>query len=183
MRFEQKSLAGLIECFPSIFHDERGLFFESFNEKIFKENGIEEDFVQDNHSWSKAGVIRGLHFQYTPYAQGKLVRCVAGKVLDVVVDIRPQSPTFGQHASFVLDSQLGNMLYVPVGFAHGFRAIEDSIFAYKCTNFWHKASESGIVYNDPALGIDWGIDAPIVSGKDLDLPLFEVVQSLEVFSY
>ena len=121
---------------------------------------------------SKKDVIRGLHFQYEPNAQGKLVRCMTGKVMDVVVDIRRNSPTFGQHEKFVLDSEIGNMLYVPAGFAHGFLALEETIFVYKCTGYWHKASESGILYNDPILNIDWGIEDPIVSAKDLLLPTF-----------
>ncbi|MFY7890561.1 MAG: dTDP-4-dehydrorhamnose 3,5-epimerase [Spirosomataceae bacterium] len=173
MQFKSTSMEGLTECFPAIYEDDRGFFFESYNQRLFAQHGIPYNFTQDNHSWSKKGVIRGLHFQYEPYAQGKLVRCVTGKVIDIVVDIRKGSPTYGQHEKFVLDSKIGNMLYVPTGFAHGFVTLEDSIFAYKCTDYWHKASESGILYNDPALNIDWGIDNPIVSGKDLALPLFK----------
>ncbi|WP_044174013.1 dTDP-4-dehydrorhamnose 3,5-epimerase [Flectobacillus major] len=173
MQFKTTALEGLIECFPTIFEDERGFFFESYNQKSFEANGIKGNFVQDNHSWSKAGVVRGLHFQYDPFAQGKLVRCITGKAMDVVVDIRRNSPTFGQHVKVLLDSKVGNMLFVPAGFAHGFVALEETVFVYKCTEFWHKASESGIIYNDPDLGIDWGIENPIVSSKDLLLPTFK----------
>lgn len=172
MQFKPHEIKGLIECIPTKFEDERGLFYESYNQKLFASNGFIEDFVQDNYSWSKKGVIRGLHFQYAPTAQGKLVRCMTGKVMDVVVDIRRDSPTFGQHEKFVLDSKIGNMLYVPAGFAHGFLALEETIFVYKCTEYWHKSSESGIIYSDPELNIDWGIENPIVSAKDLVLPTF-----------
>ena len=172
MQFKPHEIEGLIECIPTKFEDERGLFYESYNQKLFAANGFTEDFVQDNYSWSKKGVIRGLHFQYAPASQGKLVRCMTGKVMDVVVDIRRNSPTFGQHEKFVLDAKIGNMLYVPAGFAHGFLALEETIFVYKCTEYWHKASESGIIYNDLELNIDWNIENPIVSAKDLVLPTF-----------
>jgi dTDP-4-dehydrorhamnose 3,5-epimerase len=172
MQFLPHQIQGLIECIPTKYEDERGLFYESFNQKVFAENGIAENFVQDNYSWSKKGVIRGLHFQYAPNAQGKLVRCMTGKVIDVVVDIRKDSPTYGQHEKFVLDSAIGNMLYVPAGFAHGFVALEETIFVYKCTEYWHKASESGIIYNDTDLNINWEEPNPIVSSKDLVLPRF-----------
>lgn len=122
MQFINHSFAGVIECIPTKFHDDRGFFYESYNQKRFAANGISEDFVQDNFSYSTAGVLRGLHFQKDPHAQGKLVRCMTGKVKDVIVDLRKSSPTFGQHASFILDADQGNMLYVPVGFAHGFVA-------------------------------------------------------------
>ena len=172
MQFKPHQITGLIECIPTKFEDERGIFYESYNQKRFAENGISEDFVQDNYSWSKKGVIRGLHFQYAPNAQGKLVRCMTGKVIDIVVDIRKDSPTYGQHEKFILDSAIGNMLYVPAGFAHGFVALEETIFVYKCTEYWHKASESGIIYNDADLNIDWEEKNPIVSSKDLVLPKF-----------
>ncbi|MFN8357961.1 MAG: dTDP-4-dehydrorhamnose 3,5-epimerase [Spirosomataceae bacterium] len=172
MEFNAASLPGLIEIVPKIFHDERGFFFESYSKKMFTENGISDDFVQDNHSFSVKGVLRGLHYQNPPFAQGKLVRAVTGKVMDVVVDIRQQSPTFGQHAKFILDAAVGNMLYVPAGFAHGFVALEDAVFAYKCTAFYDKPSEGGIIWNDPQLAIDWRVENPIVSAKDQQLPLF-----------
>jgi dTDP-4-dehydrorhamnose 3,5-epimerase len=126
-------------------------------------------FVQDNQSFSVKGVLRGLHFQKAPYAQGKLVRVLVGKVLDIAVDLREDSPTFGKYESFLLDAAQQNMAYIPEGFAHGFVALEDSVFSYKCTNTYHKASESGLIWNDPDLNIDWGIANPIVSSKDQEL--------------
>lgn len=173
MKFIESSIKGLIEIEPRIFSDERGLFFESYNKSVFEKNGVAVDFVQDNQSYSVAGTLRGLHFQRAPFAQGKLVRVITGKVLDVVVDLREGSSTFGQYDTFVLDAQKQNMLYVPEGFAHGFLALEDSIFHYKCTNLYHKASESGIIWNDPELNINWGITNPLVSEKDEQLPTFK----------
>ncbi len=170
MEFRKTGIEGLIEIFPKIFNDPRGYFFESYKKELFAANGIPFDFVQDNQSFSTAGVLRGLHFQNEPYAQGKLVRVITGKVIDIAVDLRPNSPTFGKYESFILDSSLQNMVYVPEGFAHGFATLEDAIFSYKCTNPYHKASESGIIWNDPDLNIDWGIKNPIVSDKDLELP-------------
>ena len=173
MEFIKHRLSGVIECVPTKFHDERGYFYESYNQKRFAANGIPEDFVQDNFSFSTKGVLRGLHFQHNPHGQGKLVRVMTGKALDVVVDLRKDSPTFGQHEKFVLDAEKGNMLYVPIGFAHGFVALEETIFVYKCTNFWNKEAESGIRWNDPQLGIEWGVENPIVSDKDQILPDFD----------
>jgi dTDP-4-dehydrorhamnose 3,5-epimerase len=172
MQIRETSIAGLVEIFPRVFEDDRGMFFESYNEALFKSLGLPTNFVQDNQSFSKKGVVRGLHFQNAPFAQGKLVRVISGKVLDVAVDIRPESPTFGKYELFLLRSDINNMAYVPEGFAHGFVALEDSVFSYKCTNLYSKESESGILWNDPDLGIDWGIDNPIVSEKDLILPTF-----------
>jgi dTDP-4-dehydrorhamnose 3,5-epimerase len=166
-------IEGLIEIFPRIFHDDRGFFFESYNQQVFFDNGLTETFLQDNQSFSKKGVVRGLHFQNPPFAQGKLVRVITGKVVDVVVDIRKSSPTYGQHAKFLLESDKSNMLYVPPGFAHGFVALEDSIFSYKCTNLYNKPAESGILWNDPALNINWDVENPIVSSKDIELLPFD----------
>ena len=173
MEFIKHRLSGVIECIPTKYHDERGFFYESYNQKRFAANGIPEDFVQDNYSFSTKGVLRGLHFQHNPSGQGKLVRVMTGKALDVVVDLRKDSPTFGQHEKFILDADKGNMLYVPIGFAHGFIALEETIFVYKCTNFWNKEAESGIRWNDPQLGIEWGVENPIVSDKDQILPDFD----------
>ena len=166
-------IEGLVEIFPRIFNDDRGYFFESFNQKAFLDHGISEDFVQDNQSFSIKNVVRGLHFQNPPFAQGKLVRVISGTVIDVVVDIRKNSPTYGQHAKFLLESHLGNMVYVPPGFAHGFVALEDAMFSYKCTNLYNKATESGIVWNDKTLNIDWGVENSIVSAKDEELLDFQ----------
>ena len=173
MQFIQHDLSGIIEYIPTKFHDDRGHFYESYNQTRFAANGITENFVQDNYSFSTAGVIRGLHFQKEPHGQGKLVRCMTGKVMDVVVDLRKSSPTFGQHGTYILDAEIGNMLYVPVGFAHGFVALTDAIFVYKCTEFWNKEAESGIRWNDPTLNISWGVENPVVSDKDQILPLFD----------
>lgn len=173
MQIRKTSIEGLVEIFPRVFEDERGCFFESYNEEAFRNAGLPTNFVQDNQSFSVKGVLRGLHFQKAPFAQGKLVRVISGRVLDVAVDIRPDSPTFGKYEIFDLTASQNNMAYVPEGFAHGFVALEDSIFSYKCTNLYSKVSESGIIWNDPDLNIDWGITDPIVSEKDLVLPKFK----------
>ena len=172
MVFKQTSIEGLIEIYPRIFEDERGHFFESYQLETFAENGIPFEFVQDNQSFSSAGVLRGLHYQNKPFAQGKLVRVIVGKAIDVAVDLRPDSPTFGKYEKFLLDATLQNMVYIPEGFGHGFAALENCIFTYKCTNAYNKASESGIIWNDPDLAIDWEIKIPNVSKKDLELPTF-----------
>ncbi len=173
MEFRKTSIEGLIEVLPRIFGDERGYFLESYHKQAFSDNGIPFEFVQDNQSLSSAGVLRGLHFQSEPHAQGKLVRVIMGKALDVAVDLRPGSPTFGKHEKFLLDAKTQNMVYIPAGFAHGFLALEQCLFTYKCTNFYNKASEGGIIWNDPDLGIDWGIENPNISQKDLELPKFK----------
>jgi len=175
MQIRETSIAGLVEIFPRVFQDDRGFFFESYNEELFKKLGLPTNFVQDNQSFSIKGVVRGLHFQNAPFAQGKLVRVISGRVLDVAVDIRPDSPTFGKHEVFELRSDINNMAYVPEGFAHGFVALEDSVFSYKCTNVYNKGAESGLLWNDPDLGIDWGVENPIVSEKDIILPTFKAL--------
>jgi dTDP-4-dehydrorhamnose 3,5-epimerase len=159
-------ISGLLEIFPKIFPDSRGYFFESFRQDWLQDEGITVDWIQDNQSFSQKGTVRGLHFQHAPFAQAKLVRVISGKVLDVAVDLRKGSPTFGQHFSTILDSERNNLLYVPVGFAHGFSVLEDAVFVYKCSNYYNKPSEGGILWNDPALGIDWQVDEPIISEKD-----------------
>lgn len=175
MQIRETSIAGLVEIIPRVFQDDRGFFFESYNEELFKKLGLPTNFVQDNQSFSIKGVVRGLHFQNAPFAQGKLVRVISGRVLDVAVDIRPESPTFGKHEVFELRSDTNNMAYVPEGFAHGFVALEDSVFSYKCTNVYNKGAESGLLWNDPDLGIDWGVENPIVSEKDIILPTFKTL--------
>lgn len=170
MEFRPLALAGAIEIIPRIFADERGYFLECYKESQFAQHGIPTSFPQDNQSFSHKGVLRGLHFQKPPFEQGKLVHVVAGRLIDVIVDLRQQSPTYGQHLKIELDGQRQNMLWVPAGFAHGFITLEDSYFHYKCTNEYNKDSELGLLWNDPALGIDWGHPAPIVSPKDLLLP-------------
>lgn len=172
MTFNETGIKGLIEIIPRVFEDKRGLFFESYNEDLFAQNGINYKFVQDNQSFSVKGVIRGLHLQFPPYAQAKLVRVIKGKVLDVAVDLRRDSDTFGKSFSIILDDKKRNSLMIPDGFAHGFAALEDSIFHYKCSNLYHPKSEGGIIYNDSDLAIDWMLEKQNVSEKDLELPSF-----------
>ena len=172
MQVRQTAIDGLLELIPRVFEDERGHFFESYNKPLFASLGLPVEFVQDNQSFSTKGVLRGLHFQSEPFAQGKLVRVITGQVLDVAVDIRPDSPTFGQHETFLLDAKLANMAWIPAGFAHGFMALEDSIFSYKCTNIYNKQAEGGIRWDDSDLNIDWGITNPNVSEKDQILSTF-----------
>jgi dTDP-4-dehydrorhamnose 3,5-epimerase len=156
---------------PKIFSDSRGYFFESYSARWFKELGIGYEFVQDNQSLSQKGTVRGLHFQADPFAQGKLVRVVQGAVIDVAVDIRKGSPTYGQHFAIELNASNNTMFWIPPGFAHGFSTLEDNtVFQYKCTNYYNKASEGGILWNDSDLSIDWGVTDSIVSEKDTQLP-------------
>lgn len=169
----------LKDCFiiePNVYKDCRGVFFESFNKETFYKNtGLNIEFVQDNQSESAFGVLRGLHYQTGAMAQAKLVRAIQGKVLDVVVDLRKDSETFGQHISVILDSIERKQLFVPKGFAHGFITLSDrSVFSYKCDNYYDKASEGGIIYNDATLSIDWHLPEEdfIISEKDLQLPTF-----------
>ena len=173
MKFQTTSLPDVYLIKPSVFQDDRGHFFESFNLETWKKEGFTTDFVQDNQSFSVKGVVRGLHFQTGQHAQGKLVRVIAGRVIDIALDIRPDSPTFGKYELFDLDSKTGNMVYIPEGFAHGFVAIEDSVFHYKCTGSYCKEAEAGIHWNDPFLEIPWGVSNPIVSPKDQILPSFQ----------
>ncbi len=177
MEIRETGLTGLIEIFPKIFHDHRGWFTESYNTETFKSHGLKMNFVQDNLSFSKAGVLRGLHFQKPPYEQGKLVKVLVGEALDVAVDIRKDSPTFGKYFKVVLSSEKQNMLYLPPGFAHGFLAIKDTYLFYKCTQTYNGAYDSGIFYNDPDLNIDWEYDAPLISEKDKNLPSFAAYKS------
>ena len=160
---------------PNVFRDDRGYFFESYNKEFFLSQGIDQNFVQDNESKSNKGVLRGLHFQRPPFAQGKLVRVIKGAVLDVAVDLRKSSPTYGQWESIELSEENKMMYWVPPGFAHGFVTLEDNtIFSYKCTNVYSKKSEGSIVWNDPDLNIEWGNGIePLLSGKDKVGPDFK----------
>jgi dTDP-4-dehydrorhamnose 3,5-epimerase len=158
---------------PKVFADSRGYFFESYNENVFKAEGINTNWLQDNESLSGYGVLRGLHYQLNPFAQAKLVRVVLGEVLDVVVDIRKGSPTFAKHYKIRLSADNKKQLYIPRGFAHGFAVLSDTaIFQYKCDNFYSKESEGGIIFNDGELQIDWEFDVTkaVVSEKDIALP-------------
>ncbi len=169
---------------PKVFEDHRGYFFESYNKQLFLRNGIDQNFVQDNESKSSKGVLRGLHFQKPPFAQGKLVRVMRGSVLDVAVDIRKGSPTYGQWASVELTQDNKWMYWVPPGFAHGFVTLEDNtVFFYKCTNVYNKESEGSILWNDPDLNIDWKVDDPILSDKDKTSPLFKDLVRFRVYTH
>jgi dTDP-4-dehydrorhamnose 3,5-epimerase len=175
---ERTSLPDVLLIHPKVFGDERGHFFEPYNAEVFARNGLPTHFVQDNQSCSKAGVLRGLHFQLPPYAQGKLVRVVRGSALDVAVDLRKQSPTYGKWTSALLSDRNHAMLWIPEGFAHGFLSLEDdTVFTYKCTAHYHKASEASIRWNDPELGINWGTAHPLLSEKDAEAPLFHQFNS------
>lgn len=180
MKVVPTPLAGCFVIEDQFFGDERGYFFESFNQKTFEAAvGHPVHFVQDNQSMSKRGVLRGLHFQQNEHAQSKLVRVLQGSVLDVVVDIRKGSTTYGQTFSIELTESNHKQLFVPRGFAHGFLVTsETAVFFYKVDNYYNKASEQGIMYNDPQLGIEWGMDASqfILSDKDQQLPLLRDIQ-------
>ena len=174
MELISTSIKDLFIIQPKVFEDSRGYFFESYNENVFKLKGINENFVQDNQSLSQTGVLRGMHFQSPPFAQGKLVRVIKGAVLDVALDIRKNSPTYGKHVDIVLDERNKTMLWIPAGFAHGFLTLEtDTIFSYKCTNMYNKASEDCILWNDPYLNINWGVENPSLSEKDTQGKLFK----------
>ena len=174
MEIIKTPLEGLLIIKPDVFQDDRGYFFESFNHGRFLNRGLDLKFLQDNESKSKKGVLRGLHFQAPPFAQGKLVRVMRGSVLDVAVDIRKNSPTYGKWESIILSGQNKWMYWIPEGFAHGFATLEDdSIFFYKCTNIYNKASEGSILWNDPDLNINWGIQYPVISDKDRISPKFK----------
>jgi len=161
-------IEGLLVIKPKIFEDDRGHFFEIWSNESFSEQVLDLDFVQDNQSLSSKGVLRGLHFQNPPFAQGKLVRVINGAVLDVVVDIRKESSTYGQHFSIELNAENKFIFWIPPGFAHGFIALEDdAIFAYKCTGVYNSASEEALLWSDKDLNIDWGTINPLVSDKDL----------------
>ena len=178
MELVKTSIDGLLIIRPDVFKDERGYFFESYNKERFAKAGLNMDFVQDNESKSDKGVLRGLHFQKPPYAQGKLVRVIKGSVMDVAVDLRKDSPTYGKWESVVLTEENKLQFWIPEGFAHGFVALEDNtIFNYKCTNVYNKESEGSILWNDPDININWNIDNPTLSEKDKISPLFKNFES------
>lgn len=175
MPFIKTDIPGLLLFEPKVFEDSRGYFFESYNENVFKEEGLDMHWVQDNQSSSQYGVIRGLHYQLAPFAQTKLVRVLRGKILDVAVDIRKGSPTFGKSFAKVLSAKNKRQLLIPKGFAHGFSVLsEKAEVLYKCDAFYNKESEGGIIYSDSELNIDWKIpeEKQMVSEKDLQLPTF-----------
>lgn len=178
MQFEKLAIPEVVLFTPKVFGDERGFFFESFNQNVFEQaTGTAPAFVQDNHSKSVRGVLRGLHYQLPPHAQGKLVRVVQGAVFDVAVDIRHSSPTFGRWVGALLSADNQQQLWIPPGFAHGFVTLSDTAeFLYKTTDFYAPSAERAIIWNDPTIGVDWGYDGtPVLSGKDQQaLPLAQV---------
>ncbi len=174
MEIETTGIEGLLIVKPRVFRDTRGYFFESYNDREMRKHGLHFSWVQDNQSRSVRGVIRGLHYQLEPFAQTKLVRVLRGTILDVAVDLRRDSPTYGQWKSLILSDENFLQLLIPKGFAHGFSVLSDeAVVFYKCDQFYHPASDKGIRYNDPALGIDWQVpeEEVIVSEKDRNLPL------------
>jgi len=181
MKIEETFIKDLVIVEPIVFGDERGFFFESYSKTKFKDLGIDIDFVQDNQSFSKKGTLRGLHYQNPPFSQTKLVRVLEGQIIDVAVDLRKDSPTYGKSFSILLSAENKKQLLVPQGFAHGFSVVsETASVMYKCDQFYKKDYEGGIKYNDPSLNIDWGmnLDEAIVSEKDQILPFFENCNSL-----
>jgi len=167
MEISKTILEGLLIIKPDVFRDDRGYFFESFNNEKFSKEGLDVRFMQDNESLSMKGVIRGLHFQIPPFEQAKLVRVVKGSALDVAVDIRKSSPTYGEWTSVLLTGENKWMFWIPAGFAHGFATLEqDTVFFYKCTKVYNKESERTILWNDPDINIKWGIEKPIISERD-----------------
>lgn len=176
--FTQAELPGVIKIESKIFPDARGYFMESFKQSDFKKEGIVYNFSQDNHSFSKRGVIRGLHFQKHPKEQGKLVSVLSGEIFDVAVDIRPNSKTFSKWIGVILSEQNGSMLWIPPGFAHGFQALKDSHVYYKATNEFSQKDDAGIRWDDPTISIKWPIHDPVVSDKDSKLPLISDLQEL-----
>ena len=173
MKIIKTEIEGLLIIKPRLFKDNRGYFFESWSESAFENAGLEINFVQDNQSCSSKGVVRGLHFQNPPFAQGKLIQVLKGSVLDVAVDIRENSPSYGKHVSVLLSEENKTMFWIPPGFAHGFLTLEDNtMFSYKCSGVYNKESEGSLMWNDTDLNIDWQIKSPIISKKDQNSELF-----------
>jgi len=184
MQVLQTKIPGLLIFEPDVFSDQRGYFFESYNKEKYKELGLDLNFVQDNISSSSRGVIRGLHYQLAPYSQGKLIQVLKGHVLDVAVDLRQGSPTFGEHYTLELSEENKRQFFVPKGFAHGFSVLSDEVlFHYKCDSMYNREAERGINFNDPGLSIDWQIPEKeaIVSAKDQALPSFKEAEHNFVF--
>lgn len=178
MVFEKLLIEGLILIKPDVYYDDRGYFFESYHKNKFIEGGLHFDFIQNNESLSNKNVLRGLHFQNPPDEQGKLVRVMHGAVLDVVVDIRKNSKTYGKHYKVELNDRNHYLFWIPPGFAHGFLSLEDkTVFCYQCTSFYNKQSEDGILWDDKDLNINWGITNPIVSEKDLQFTEFRKLKT------
>ncbi len=173
-KFEKLEIADVILVTPRVFSDDRGFFMETYKASEFKANGIVEDFVQDNHSFSTKNVIRGLHYQKDPHAQGKLVRCIRGRIWDVAVDIRKDSPTYLKWVGTELNDENKQMLYIPKGFAHGFAVLSEAAqICYKCTAEYNPQAEAGIIWNDPQIAVDWLVINPLLSAKDTALGCLE----------
>ena len=184
MKVTETIIPGVLILEPRVFNDDRGYFYESYSKRTLSEIGIEADFVQDNQSFSQKGTVRGLHAQANPFAQGKLVRVIQGSVMDVAIDARVGSPTYGRHAAVELTADNHLQLWVPPGCLHGFVTLEDdTLFTYKVTNYYDKASETGVLWNDPELAIGWGISEKdaVLSPKDLILPEFKNFKSPFVY--
>ncbi len=168
MNIKKTPIQGLLELQPNILKDDRGYFLESWNKEELNNKGFKFNFVQDNQSYSQKNILRGIHFQLPPFDQGKLVRVVQGSAIDVAVDLRKKSPTYGKHHKVLLSDKKQNMFWIPNGFGHGFISLQNNtLFLYKCTNYYDKKSECSIIWNDPSLNINWGISNPILSEKDL----------------
>jgi dTDP-4-dehydrorhamnose 3,5-epimerase len=176
MNIKETKLPGVLVLEPDVFSDERGFFLETWSSTRYEKAGIKGPFVQDNVSFSKKGTLRGLHFQY-PQSQSKLVQILSGEVVDVAVDVRKDSPTFGQWISEVLSDANHRQMYIPSGFAHGYCVTsETAVFSYKCSDFYNPSSEGGIIWNDPDINIDWPMEEPILSPKDADYPRLKDIQ-------
>ncbi|MEM3845503.1 MAG: dTDP-4-dehydrorhamnose 3,5-epimerase [Candidatus Parvarchaeota archaeon] len=178
MEFESLEIEGLVLIKPKVYYDNRGFFMETYSKKEFEEHGIKTEFVQDNHSWSIKNTLRGLHFQKEPYSQAKLIRCISGEILDVAVDIRKNKKTFGKHVKINLSAENKYMLFIPEGFAHGFLVLSDyAEIIYKVSKFYNKEYESGIIWNDPELAIEWPVKNPILSENDRSRPRFSEIKN------
>ncbi|NOS86125.1 MAG: dTDP-4-dehydrorhamnose 3,5-epimerase [Ignavibacteria bacterium] len=184
MNIQETKLKDVLIITPKVFSDDRGYFLESFRKKLFADRGIDLDFVQDNISRSNKNTVRGLHYQAGDFAQGKLCQVVFGRVLDVAVDIRFGSPTFGKYVATELSEDNHEQLWIPPGFAHGFSVLSDiAIFHYKCTNYYDKNSERSILFNDKDLNIDWNIINPLVSPKDMESPHFKDIKKDFIYNH
>jgi len=179
MEVKQGGIPGLLVIQPDVFKDSRGYFYETYNKEKFRHFGIDVEFLQDNQSLSAKNVLRGMHFQNPPFAQGKLLSVIKGAVLDIAIDIRKESAYYGRHFSILLSEENKTMFWIPPGFAHGFLSLaDDTIFTYKCTNIYNKESEGSVRWNDAELDINWGIESPIISEKDQNAPFFKDIHSL-----
>lgn len=182
MIFEETKLPGVLIVKPNRKGDNRGFFMETFRKSFFEEKGIPADFVQDNFSFSGKNTLRGLHYQRGDYTQSKLVKVFTGEILDVAVDLRKDSPTFGEHISIVLNDENHHMLYIPEGFAHGFSVLSETASVYyKCNRYYHAESEGGVLWNDPDLNIDWKVTNPLISEKDQNQPQFKDLSEADLF--